>query len=58
MPGLVSGKQRPVIAGASLLGCSAAWLARLPWVQEAAGSNPVTPTSVGLPGSYRSRAPA
>ena len=26
-------------------GCSAAWLARLPWAQEVPGSNPGIPTS-------------
>ena len=26
-------------------GCSAAWLARLLWVQEVAGSNPASPTT-------------
>ncbi len=26
-------------------GCSAAWLARVPWEHEAAGSNPATPTT-------------
>src|ERR1700722_5997564 len=30
-------------------GCSAAWLARLLWEQEAAGSNPAIPTNQGLP---------
>jgi hypothetical protein len=29
-------------------GCSAAWLARLLWEQEVAGSNPAIPTSSGL----------
>ena len=28
----------------SIAGCSVAWLARLIWDQEVAGSNPVTPT--------------
>ena len=28
----------------SITGCGAAWLARLIWDQEVAGSNPVTPT--------------
>ena len=28
----------------SMSGCSVAWLARLIWDQEVAGSNPVTPT--------------
>lgn len=26
-------------------GCSAVWLARLPWAQEVGGSNPPSPTS-------------
>lgn len=28
----------------SITGCGAAWLARLIWDQEVAGSNPVTPS--------------
>ena len=28
-------------------GCGSAWLERLVWDQEVAGSNPVTPTSCG-----------
>ena len=29
-------------------GCGSAWLERLVWDQEVAGSNPVTPTAVNL----------
>ena len=31
----------------SISGCGSAWLERLVWDQEVAGSNPVTPTSCG-----------
>ena len=30
----------------SISGCGSAWLERLVWDQEVAGSNPVTPTAV------------
>ena len=30
----------------SITGCGAAWLARLIWDQEVAGSNPVTPSFI------------
>src|SRR6478609_10611423 len=33
----------------ALTGCSSAWLERLLWEQEVAGSNPVTPTLQQLP---------
>ena len=29
-------------------GCGSAWLERLVWDQEVAGSNPVTPTHAGV----------
>ena len=29
-------------------GCSAAWLAHLPWEQGVGGSNPLTPTTLRL----------
>ena len=32
----------------TLTGCGSAWLERLIWDQEAAGSNPVTPISAGV----------
>lgn len=31
-----------------LTGCGSAWLERLVWDQEVAGSNPVTPTQAGV----------
>ena len=31
----------------SISGCGSAWLERLVWDQEVAGSNPVTPTTCG-----------
>ena len=32
----------------ALTGCGSAWLERLVWDQEVAGSNPVTPTDAGV----------
>ena len=32
------------VANNSISGCGSAWLERLVWDQEVAGSNPVTPT--------------
>ena len=34
----------------SIAGCGAAWLARLIWDQEVAGSNPVTPSFYNMVG--------
>ncbi len=34
----------------SITGCGAAWLARLIWDQEVAGSNPVTPSFYNMVG--------
>ena len=34
--------------GAKSSGCGAAWLARLPWAQEAGGSNPSIPTMLNI----------
>ena len=41
----VTGVQIPL---ESLSGCGSAWLERLVWDQEVAGSNPVTPTDAGV----------
>ena len=32
----------------SITGCGSAWLERLVWDQEVAGSNPVTPIEIGI----------
>ena len=39
-------------------GCSAAWLARLLWEQEAAGSNPASPTNQIIVIEHEGRTPA
>ena len=41
---ILASRNRPT---ASKAGCGSAWLERLVWDQEVAGSNPVTPTVCG-----------
>ena len=43
----VTGKRRGDAGKWQLSGCGSAWLERLVWDQEVAGSNPVTPTTCG-----------
>ena len=41
-----AGRERAMDVSRRRSGCSAAWLARLPWEQEVAGSNPAAPTII------------
>ena len=49
LPGRVDGRRNSIFL---LSGCGAAWLARLIWDQEVAGSNPVTPSLTICYGGY------
>ena len=45
-----AGRERTMDVSRRRSGRSAAWLARLPWEQEVAGSNPAAPTMIACEG--------